>query len=353
MKKYKKWLAVFGITVFVGLAAVAGLTIYVDPFFQYHKPLPSFPYLVDNQVSMNPGLAKNMDYDSVLLGSSMTVNFNTDWFMEEMGLTTQKLSYNGAFPKDQANIMDIIFDSKQENVKAVFLGIDELNYSADINQTKFPIPEYLYDKNYANDVKYLFNKDVLLNYIFRPAVDTKDKSDWNMIYKPWWQDEHYQKALVLMYYEPAPEAEKETPADVFLPAVKENLDVNICPYIGAHPETTFYIFYPPYSILYWNDVMREKELEAVLAKYDYMTRRLLQYDNVKLYFFQNQEDIICNLNNYADYTHYHGSICKYMVECFANGNRRVTEENLEEELDKLRQLATTYDYEAIYDDWYN
>ena len=99
--------------------------------------------------------------------------------------------------------------------------------------------------------------------------------------------------------------------------------------------------------------MREKELEAVLAKYDYMTRRLLQYDNVKLYFFQNQEDIICNLNNYADYTHYHGSICKYMVECFANGNRRVTEENLEEELDKLRQLATTYDYEAIYDDWYN
>ena len=116
MKKYKKWLAVFGITVFVGLAAVAGLTIYVDPFFQYHKPLPSFPYLVDNQVSMNPGLAKNMDYDSVLLGSSMTVNFNTDWFMEEMGLTTQKLSYNGAFPKDQANIMDIIFDSKQENV---------------------------------------------------------------------------------------------------------------------------------------------------------------------------------------------------------------------------------------------
>ena len=353
MKKYKKWLAVFGITVLVGLAAVAGLTIYVDPFFQYHKPLPSFPYLVDNQVSMNPGLAKNMDYDSVLLGSSMTVNFNTDWFMEEMGLTTQKLSYNGAFPKDQANIMDIIFDSKQENVKAVFLGIDELNYSADINQTKFPIPEYLYDKNYANDVKYLFNKDVLLNYIFRPAVDTKDKSDWNMIYKPWWQDEHYQKALVLMYYEPAPEAEKETPADVFLPAVKENLDVNICPYIEAHPETTFYIFYPPYSILYWNDVMREKELEAVLAKYDYMTRRLLQYDNVKLYFFQNQEDIICNLNNYADYTHYHGSICKYMVECFANGNRRVTEENLEEELDKLRQLATTYDYEAIYDDWYN
>ena len=80
MNKCKKFLLVFGVTVLLGLIGVAGLTIYVDPFFQYHKPLPWFPYLVDHQVNMNPGLARNMDYDSVLLGSSMTVSFNTDWF---------------------------------------------------------------------------------------------------------------------------------------------------------------------------------------------------------------------------------------------------------------------------------
>ena len=28
-------------------------------------------------------------------------------------------------------------------------------------------------------------------------------------------------------------------------------------------------------------------------------------------------------------------------------------DNLEEELDILYQLAANYDYEAIYDDWYN
>ena len=42
-----------------------------------------------------------------------------------------------------------------------------------------------------------------------------------------------------------------------------------------------------------------------------------------------------------------------MVKCFANGERRVTMENLEEELAVLYELAIDYDYEAIWDDWYN
>lgn len=353
MKQLKIWLLTFSIILVLGLGAVAGLVIWVDPFFQYHKPLEQFPYIVDHQVNMNPGLAKNMDYDSVLLGSSMTVSFDTDWFEEVMGLKTQKLSYNGAYPKDQANIMEIIFDAKKDKVKRVFLGIDELNYSGETTQTKFEVPKYLYDNNYFNDVKYLFNKDVVLDYILRAAADSKDKSDWNMIYKPWWQDEHYQKALVLMYYEPAPIAEEAPDTKMFIERIAANLEQNILPFIEEHPETTFTVFYPPYSILYWNNVCRGKELETVIEKYRYMTKRLLEYENVEVFFFQNQEEIICNLNNYADYTHYHGRICRFMVECFANGDCRVTEENLDNELDKLYRLAKDYDYEAIFDDWYN
>lgn len=353
VKQYKKWLITFGLIIILGLGATAGLVIVVDPFFQYHKPLEGFPYIVDNQVNMNPGLAKNMDYDSILLGSSMTVSFNTDWFEEICGLKTQKLSYNGAYPKDQSNIMEIVFDTKKDSVRRVFLGIDELNYSGDVNQTKFEIPEYLYDNNYFNDVKYLFNKDVILDYILRAAADPKDKSDWNMIYKPWWQDEHYQKAIVLMYYEPAPIADSAPDTQVFIERIGKNLDTNILPYIEEHPETTFTIFYPPYSILYWNNICRGKELETVIEKYRYMTERLLEYENVEVFFFQNIEEIICDLNNYADYTHYHGRICRYMVECFESKEHQVTMENLEEELEILYRLAADYDYEAIYDDWYN
>lgn len=351
----KRWLAGFLGIFLAGLAGCMALVIWVDPFFQYHKPLVWFPYLVDNQVNQNPGLAKHMDYDGILIGSSMTASFNTDWFEELMGMKTQKLSYNGSYPKDLSNIMQLVFDAKGDQVKAVYMAVDQSTFSADPEETKFPVTDYLYDDNVFNDVPYLLNKDVLLDYILRPLADRKDASDWAELYKPWWTDEYYNKANVLMYYEAAEEKQEEEAlaADYFKDAVEENLQKNILPYIEAHPETEFYIFYPPYSILFWNDVTREKELEAVIGRLEYMTERLLNYENVHVFNFLGKEDIICNLNNYADYMHYHKNVCRYITECFATGENELHPENYGQAFDEIRTLAMSYNYPAIWDDWYD
>ena len=351
----KRWLAGFLGIFLAGLAGCMALVIWVDPFFQYHKPLAWFPYLVDNQVNQNPGLAKHMDYDGILIGSSMTASFNTDWFEELMGMKTQKLSYNGSYPKDLSNIMQLVFDAKGDQVKAVYMAVDQSTFSADPEETKFPVTDYLYDDNVFNDVPYLLNKDVLLDYILRPLADRKDASDWAELYKPWWTDEYYNKANVLMYYEAVEEKQEEEAlaADYFKDAVEENLQKNILPYIEAHPETEFYIFYPPYSILFWNDVTREKELEAVIGRLEYMTERLLNYENVHVFNFLGKEDIICNLNNYADYMHYHKNVCRYITECFATGENELHPENYGQAFDEIRTLAMSYNYPAIWDDWYD
>ena len=351
----KRWLGGFLGIFLAGLAGCMALVIWVDPFFQYHKPLAWFPYLVDNQVNQNPGLAKHMDYDGILIGSSMTASFNTDWFEELMGMKTQKLSYNGSYPKDLSNIMQLVFDAKGDQVAAVYMAVDQSTFSADPEETKFPVTDYLYDDNVFNDVPYLLNKDVLLDYILRPLADRKDASDWAELYKPWWTDEYYNKANVLMYYEAAEEKQEEEAlaADYFKDAVEENLQKNILPYIEAHPETEFYIFYPPYSILFWNDVTREKELEAVIGRLEYMTERLLNYENVHVFNFLGKEDIICNLNNYADYMHYHKNVCRYITECFATGENELHPENYGQAFDEIRTLAMSYNYPAIWDDWYD
>ena len=351
----KRWLAGFAGIFLAGLTGCMALVIWVDPFFQYHKPLAWFPYLVDNQVNQNPGLAKHMDYDGILIGSSMTASFNTDWFEELMGMKTQKLTYNGSYPKDLSNIMQLVFDAKGDQVKAVYMAVDQSTFSADPEETKFPVTDYLYDDNVFNDVPYLLNKDVLLDYILRPLADRKDASDWAELYKPWWTDEYYNKANVLMYYEAAEEKQEAEAlaADYFKDAVEENLQKNILPYIEAHPETEFYIFYPPYSILFWNDVTREKELEAVIGRLEYMTERLLNYENVHVFNFLGKEDIICNLNNYADYMHYHKNVCRYITECFATGENELYPENYGQAFDEIRTLAMSYNYPAIWDDWYD
>ena len=348
---HKAWLAGFAVLALAGFLAAAALVVYVDPFFQYHKPLSWFPYLVDNQVNQNPGLAKNMDYEAVLLGSSMTASFNTDWFGEVLGVKTQKLSYNGSYPKDLSNIMELVFAAKGDGVKQVFIAADQATFSADTQETKFPVTSYLYDNNLFNDVQYLFNKDVILNYILRPLADPKDRSDWSELYRPWWTDEYYNKTNVLMYYTPADQQEQAKPEDYYIEAVEKNLAQNICPYIEAHPETEFVFFYPPYSILFWYDVVREQELEAVVGRLSYMTQRLLSYENVRIFNFLGKEEIVCNLNNYADFMHYHRDTCRYITDCFADGENEVTKANYRESLEQVKKMAAEYAYERIWDDW--
>ena len=349
---YRQAAICFGLLSLAMFLAVAALVIYVDPFFHYHRPLENFPYQVDNQLSQNPGMAKHMDYDSVILGSSMTVNFNTDWFLELMDLNTIKLSYSGAYPKDQSNIMKIIFNSEHE-VKKVFLGIDVITYMGGVNETKYPIPEYLYDDNYFNDIQYVLNKDVLLNYVLRPMADP-DPTDLATVYASWWTEEYYNEQWVLHNYMDPEKVEKEIPAEEYLPGTEKNLTVNICPYIEENPDTQFIIFFPPYSILFWNDVLKGNHLEATMEEYRYIAERLNEYDNVEVYFFPDREDIVLDLNHYADYSHYHPDYNRFMTECFAKGEVGLVAKEgdekgqpIDEYLSHMREIVENFDFEAL------
>lgn len=344
-KKYIYWVLGTGIAVAL---VISILVIVIDPFFHYHAPLQGFPYQVDNQLSQNPGMAKHMDYDSAILGSSMTVNFNTNWFREEMGLNTIKLSYSGAYPKDISNIMGIILDYHPET-QCIFLGLDIINYSADINEIKYPYPEYLYDKNPFNDIKYLLNKDVLLEYILRPIADP-EPSDLATIYSSWWTDEYYNTQWVMHNYEAPEPVMVEAPKDYYAEGITRNMEVNILPYIEAHPETEFVIFYPPYSILFWNDMITQNQLEATLYEYEIISDMLLKYPNVRVFFFADEEEIITNLDNYADYTHYHPDFNHFMTECFADGTDEVhNKEEATVHINHMRDIATSFDYSELLD----
>jgi hypothetical protein len=306
---------------------------------------------VDNQLSQNPGMAKHLTYDSVILGSSMTVNFNTEWFEEQMGLNAVKLNYSGAYPKDQSNIMERIFSSDNQ-VKTVFLGVDVMTYTGGVDETKYPIPEYLYNDSVLDDAQYLWNKDVFLNYILRPIADP-DKTDLSTVYQSWWTDEYYNIQWVMHNYVQPELVSEETPKDAYIDSVRLNLETNICPYIEENPDTTFTIFFPPYSILYWNDVMRENHLEATMEEYRYIADTMLTYDNVRVFYFPDQEWIVTDLNNYADYTHYHRDINYYMTQCFADGTCEITSpQEMEEAISRMRQVIEDFDFDELFSQEY-
>ncbi len=340
-------------TAFIILLLISVLVIYVDPFFHYHEPVAGFPYIVDNQLSQNPGMAKYMDYDSCIIGSSMTVNFHTDDFSELMGLSTLKLSYSGAYPRDDYNILSIVFDKdsparKKNDVKAVFIGVDIPTLTADINEIKYELPMYLYDNNPVNDVKYLWNKDVLLEYILKPVIQKKP-SNMSEIYASWWTEDYYNIQYVMHGYEAPEPVSEEMEKDLLIPQTKENLDKNLLPFIRDNPDTVFYVFFPPYSILYWNNVITENHLEATMNQYAFAASEFLKYDNVRLFYFQNMEETVTNLNNYADYTHYNPRVNRYMTECFTSGEHEVKNDmEFEDELNKMRHIINSFDFEELF-----
>lgn len=341
--KYQTYIGIFLTILIVCLLAVIGLVVVVDPFFQYHKPVKGLYYTIDNQLSQNPGMAKNFDYDSVILGSSMTVNFDTDLFARTLGRNTLKLSYNGAYPKDIDEIMKIVKDSPNE-VKEVFLGVDIYTYKTTPGITAYPLPSYLYDNNPLNDVSYWFNKDVLINYIVAPQLKREstplNQTYWSWVYMP------QGKGTVVAGYSAPTEYEEMQAEDIYTENIGNNLEECIIPYIESMPDTEFTIFFPPYSILYWNTRMADGSLAAELSGEKQIIETLLAYPNVRIFYFQNDFDYITNLDNYCDYTHYGHGMNDYMTACFGNGDWEVTGENyeavlqgMEEYLENVREIA--------------
>lgn len=341
---YKKHIRIFLLLSAVLLMGCMLMVIVIDPFFQYHKPLQGVSYTIDNQLSQNPGMARNFDYDSVILGSSMTVNFNTDVFAQTMGLNTLKLSYNGAYPKDIDNIMSIVQGSHNQ-VREVFLGIDIYIYEKTPGITAYDHPEYLWDDSVWNDLPYLLNKDVLLEYILRNFVTGEPGTPLNEVYHTW----DYAvcgKESVLATYTPPREFAAPLPPDCYIGNLEKSMDSYIIPYIESMPDTHFTVFFPPYSVLYWYTRFAEGSLEAEIQGEKYIMDRLLAYPNVSVYYFQNIYEFITNLDYYADYTHYTHEMNDYMARCFGDGTYQLTEESYEKALDELLTWLSECDFES-------
>lgn len=340
---YKKHCILFAVLSLCALLAAAILVIAADPFFQYHKPLNGLYYLIDNKLSQNPGLARHFEYDSIITGSSMTVNFDTELFAEKLGLHTIKLSYDGAYPKDIDNILSLAQKSPNE-IRAVFLSIDILNYRAEPGITAYELPAYLYSDTVLDDIPYLLNKEVILDYIVRPQIEREgtplNEAYWSWIYM--W----YGKDIVFQTYEAPSDFQPALPKDAFDDRVAANLKTCILPHIESMPDTEFTFFFPPYSVLYWYNRYADGSLEAELAAEKQVIETLLAYPNVKIYYFQDAFDYITDFDNYCDYTHYRHEMNDYMTECFAGDTCRLSLENYNAVIDNMLSWAQSCDYQS-------
>ena len=329
------------------LLVICALVIVIfDPFFHYHKPISGLKEVLNEKEYQVPGTLKNFEYDSVIAGSSVAENYNNHWFDEGFDCTSVKAIRSYGATADLCYFLDMAF--KHRELKYVFYNLDPSSLVADPEPTYelTGSPMYLYDEIIINDIEYLLNKDVLMEkvpYLIANSVigDYDEGNSYN-----WSQWKQFNEAQALSLYPRKPSVDEMKPKDYYQEELQANLSL-LTAQIEAHPETTFYIFVPPYSMLWWDNVYRNGETEAHLYNMEQAMETLLAYDNVKFFYFQNDREIITNLDNYMDTLHFSQDINHYICLEMIAGTHEITKDNLKEQIEDMRMLSYEITEELI------
>ena len=303
------------------LLAVTGIVVLFDPFYVYHAPLPGLKKVLSDKEYQCVGSLRHFDYNSLVAGSSVTENNNTRWYDELFSVRTEKAVRSYGATADLMYLLDVAHESHQ--LKYVFYNIDPTSLAADPVTTyeSTGCPVYLYDRNPLNDYSYWLNKDVLFEKIPYQIVRSLSGYDEGTGYN-WWESKDFSASGALSHYYRREEILPMQPED----ALSGNLDANISLLVNetaSHPETMYYYFFPPYSMLWWDNEYRTGELDAVLSNELKCMEALLALDNARVFFFQGDEEIITDLDLYMDALHFKPEINHLMAERMATGEGEV------------------------------
>lgn len=340
---YKKFIKCFGITAGILLFLSAALVIVIDPFFHYHNVWFGLsPVQVSAEYQVN-GALEHLDYDSILLGSSVTANINHSILDDALGTNTIKAAGAGARPSLLYYYMQKGFANQEINT--IYFGLDYYfltdEFEEDSKQTQIL---YLRDKNPFNDVNYLWNQDVIFgkipNMIAQSLLhDYDDGMAYNFA-----QFSTYGIEEALASHQPDMQAVEQIEP---IPQVEENVIINIsriAEVVEAHPETEFKFFFPVTGILWWDRAYQNGDVEILLAQMKYAVAVLSSYENVTMYMgVSNRADCIMDLDQYCDLMHASYEINSETAYAIANNENIVTMDNIDEQQDVIRELIYSFE----------
>ncbi|SDB61204.1 hypothetical protein [Butyrivibrio sp. INlla16] len=326
-------------TVIIIILLIGVMVFLIDPFFHYHKPWFGMKAVLNDKEYQCIGTLRHFDYDALIVGSSVAENNDNSWYDEAFNCKSIKAIRSYGATADLCYLLDEAFSSGND-IKKIFYNIDPSSLNAEAAPTfeSTGCPMYLYDKNPLNDIRYLYNKGVIFEKIPYMLVNSYLVDyDENLSYN-WakWKNFGSESALGL-YFRPK---EKKSMMDetVYDDKLSGNIEL-LTNEVKNHPDTEFYFFFPAYSMLWWDGIYRTGERDAFIHCEKEMVKALLKYENVRVFCFQDEEEIITNLDNYMDSIHFSPEINKYMLDKMVEDENRMTEANYEDILDNMKNLS--------------
>ncbi len=346
----KKWLfRLLALTLSL-VALMCAAAYWVDPYMQYR--VRDNRYLLNSRL-VTPGLIKNDDYDTVLIGSSMIQNTDMALFRETLGGKPLKITTGAISLKEIQKLTDKI--NQVGKAQNYYICLDQYLFAPEKWDDMDRFPDYLMDDDLFNDYRYLLGYETWTRFMpidlglsaaralnislpdkFTRAMSIDGMEDWR-------EDWAFGSEAVLSLYAPPPK-DKDYDLDRLLGRMETRFDEYLTHLDFETGAYTF--FFPPYSALFWNYAEGAGYGDLYLAFKTYAEERLLGMPNVKIFDFQNA-DFITDLEQYKDYTHYAPSVNDWMLRCFASGDYQITEptsvSNLVKETQaQVQQLLVAY-----------
>jgi len=329
------------------IALVVFAVVLFDPFYHYHDAILGTKRILEERNYPLPGSIDHFTYDSVQVGSSVMENNSDQWFDEMFGCTSMKIAKGASSIADLNELINRSY--KTHELKNVFFSIDaSMLFDDPVSDMSDEDFYYLYDKNPLNDYNYLLNKDILFKKIpiqlaYSYVLPYDEGESYN-----WYNTKTFSAATVLSQYYPYEGFIEGTVRE----EMKANVDANVTTLeklVSEHPETDFYFYFSPASILYLDSAYREGRLPEHFYSMEETVNRLCSYSNVKLFAPNTREDIILNLDNYMDSVHFSKSINYEIAVSLANGTDRVTSENIGEYLSDFEDIIVNFSRNTILD----
>lgn len=349
------------IVLFLFLAAA--IVVVFDPFYQYHEPWFGLNAVLNDRDNQVVGTIRTFDYDSVLLGSSVAENYDSSFLDASFDCTTLKVIRASGSTADLLYYLDKAH--RRQELKNVFWSMDifALTASPQITLTSKNTPHYLHTDTVLDDWPYLWNKEILCETIPQMLAFSRMGMNTQGQAYNWARGKNFSAEGAMRAYDKpkeenvfyAAEDSADTSAeeieDAFSMDEQQNLTENLSMIeeeLSMHPDTSYTIIFPPYSMMWWDCGYVNGVLETYFEVLEQTIPVLLTHNNAKVYFFVSDRDVICNLDNYMDMIHYSPDINQYMLEEIVQDGHRVSEANWEEVLTDMKNTCEYIVKEGIY-----
>jgi hypothetical protein len=348
---YKRWSLTVLALAAASIALLMGVNFAIDPL-QYYRKADYPPAFSTQQRYQNPGLARNYDYDTIIIGTSMTENFLPSYVNRKLGVKALKLSMSGATAKEQYMIAKLAIETGK--VKRVIWGVDyfALRGEPDRVRDEFgPFPFYFYDKNPLNEWRYLLNLDTTLDSlrIIGANLGLRKHVTSSLELLNTWKGYSFGKNVVMSEWKKVMGGQPFVPSEYEYDNIKDNLDNNLIALIRDHKEIRFDLYYPPYSILQHRFFYEKGKalFDNELKTKRYLFEQVGALENVRIYDFQQEAKITFNLDNYKDLAHHSMAINEYIIDAIAADNYRVNRANLDVMLQALRKQVESVEADKL------